>query len=176
MSTPDTGSDSPPTIPTASLPASRLDMVEACGRLAQSLGMARSVGEIYGLLYLSPQPMTLDDIVQSLGISKASVSTGARQLLSLGAARKVWVRAERKDCYEAVLDLGELARRTYENIFKTRLKNSEIHLTELMAKLDAEKGSHSVQDHAVMAERLERLRTIQSRIKTLLPFVERIFL
>ncbi len=157
------------------LPAARLDMVEACGRFAQSLGIARSVGEIYGLLYLAPRPMTLDEIAQCLGLSKASVSTGARQLVSLGAARRVFVRAARKDGYEAVVELGELARRAYENLFKSRLQNADAHMNEMLAKIEAEKESYSPEEHALIVERLTRLRAIQSRIKMLLPLAERIF-
>ena len=76
------------------------DMVEACGRFAQSLGLARSVGEIYGLLYMALEPMNFEEIAKALSLSKASVSTGTRQLMALGCIHKVWRRDERKDYFE----------------------------------------------------------------------------
>jgi len=68
---------SPPT-----LCKTRLDMIEVSARVCQFLGIRRSTGQIYGLLYLSPEPLTLDEIAESLGISRGSVSTGTRLLLA----------------------------------------------------------------------------------------------
>jgi hypothetical protein len=48
-------------------------------------GMPRSVGQIYGLLYASPNPMGFVDIVERLEISKGSASQGLQVLRSLGA-------------------------------------------------------------------------------------------
>lgn len=57
-------------------------MIEVSARVCQFLGIRRSTGQIYGLLYLSPKPLTLDEIAESLGISRGSVSTGTRLLLA----------------------------------------------------------------------------------------------
>ncbi|MEN9733804.1 MAG: hypothetical protein RLZ45_1799, partial [Verrucomicrobiota bacterium] len=40
--------------------------IETVGRVAQELGLPRSLGQIYGLLYLSPEPLSLDDIAVQL--------------------------------------------------------------------------------------------------------------
>ena len=64
----------------------------------------------------------------SLSISKGSVSTGTRQLLALGFIRKVWVQSERKDHFEAVLELGDMLRSAYDRIFKVRAQNAERRL------------------------------------------------
>ena len=82
------------------LSKTRLDMIEAGGRVCQLLGVPRSTGQIYGLLYLSPKPLSLDDIAEALRISKASASTGTRQLLAWRAIHQVWVHGERRDHFE----------------------------------------------------------------------------
>lgn len=51
----------------------------------QVFGVPKSVGQIYGLLYASPTPLSFSDIVARLGISKGSASQGLRLLRSLGA-------------------------------------------------------------------------------------------
>ena len=107
-----------------SLPRVRLELVDIFGRMAQSLSFPRSVGEIYGLLYLAPAPMSAPEICEALSISKGSVSTGTRQLLTLGFIRKVWLQEERKDYFEAVLELGEMVRTAYDQIFKMRAQNA----------------------------------------------------
>lgn len=160
--------------PIATMAQTESDMVEACGRFAQSLGMARSVGEIYGLLYLSPEPMNFEDIASALSLSKASVSTGTRQLMALGCIRKVWRRDERKDYFEAEQEIGILVKRAYENVFKIRLQNAEEHLSDMLASLESDKAKYDPAEFRLKQQRLKKLLKIQSRIRKVLPFVEKI--
>lgn len=75
--------------------------------LAQSMvayGVTPSVGRIYAVLYFSPSPLTLDDIKDEVAMSKASVSTGVRELIDTGMVVKVWKKGDRKDHYIAEKD------------------------------------------------------------------------
>ena len=62
---------------------------EAGGQTTQLFGLGRILGQLYGLLYLSPRPLCLDEIVHELKVSKASVSTTVRQLERWTAVKKV---------------------------------------------------------------------------------------
>jgi len=53
--------------------------------IVQLFGVPKSVGQIYGLLYASPEPLGFPDIVERLDISKGSASQGLQLLRSLGA-------------------------------------------------------------------------------------------
>ena len=78
--------------------------------IVQLFGIPKSVGEIYGLLYASPQPLGFAAIVERLEISKGSASQGLQLLRFLGAINE----AEAKDgtargvAYEAELSLRQL--------------------------------------------------------------------
>ena len=111
-------------------------MIEAAARLCQLIGLPRSTGQIYGLLYLSPGALSLDDVVELLGISKASASTGTRQLASLRAIRQVWVQGDRRDHFEAVPDIGSLLRIGYTEFLQPRLKSSRARLDRMMSSLN----------------------------------------
>ena len=150
------------------------DMIEACGRFAQSLGLARSVGEIYGLLYLAAKPLNFEEIAGALSLSKASVSTGTRQLMTLGCVRKVWRRDERKDYFEAEQEIGKLVQSAYENIFKVRLQNAEGHLNDMLASLEVDKAKYAPADFCFKQQRLKKLLKVQSRIRKILPLIDRI--
>ena len=156
------------------LPRVRLELVDIFGRMAQSLSFPRSVGEIYGLLYLAPAPMSAPEICEALSISKGSVSTGTRQLLTLGFIRKVWLQEERKDYFEAVLELGEMVRTAYDQIFKMRAQNANRRLTDVSETLAAEKGDLSPEEYALIKERLARLTKLQKRAKQFMPLLERL--
>ena len=78
--------------------------------IVQLFRIPKSVGQIYGLLYTSPQPLGFTAIVERLEISKGSASQGLQLLRSLGAINE----AEAKDgtargvAYEAELSLRQL--------------------------------------------------------------------
>ncbi len=60
-------------------------------------------------------------MVRVLSISKASVSTGIRQLISWGAIKQVWGQGGRRDYYEANHNIAALIRRSYFDYIKPKL-------------------------------------------------------
>ncbi len=166
--------DNPPANRPKALPKVRLELVDVFGRMAQALSFPRSVGEIYGLLYLAPAPMSAPEIGEALSISKGSVSTGTRQLLALGFIRKVWLQEERKDYFEAVLELGDMVRTAYDQVFKVRAQNAERRLTDVTETLADEKDDLDPEEYALIKERLARLTKLQKRAKQFMPLIERL--
>jgi len=154
----------------------RLEFIEAAGRLCQQAGLPRSVGQVYGLLYLSPAPLTLDDIASRLSLSKASASTGTRQLAAWQAVRQVWVPGDRRDHFEASSDLRELLRSVYSRFFAPQYAKGERKLKGLLASLDAERreGAMSRAEHEFCRERLDRLARLQDRVCKMLPLLEKL--
>ena len=75
--------------------------IEDAGNLTQSFGAGRVLGQIFAFLYFSKTPRNLGDMQDALGISKGSASMGVRQLEQWQAVRKVWIKGDRKDYYEA---------------------------------------------------------------------------
>ncbi len=67
-------------------------------------GITESIGRLYGTLYFSNHPLTLDEMREALGMSKTSMSNGVRTLLETKLVRKVWKKGERKDLYNTEND------------------------------------------------------------------------
>jgi DNA-binding transcriptional regulator GbsR (MarR family) len=78
--------------------------------IVQLFGIPKSVGQIYGLLYASPQPLGFTAIFERLEISKGSASQGLQLLRSLGAINEAEAKdgATRGVAYEAELSLRQL--------------------------------------------------------------------
>lgn len=151
-------------------------MVEAGARWCRRLGLPRSSGQIYGLLYLAPEPLSLDDMVESLGISKASVSIGTRKLAAWGAIRQVWVPGDRRDFFEVVEDLGALLRSVYREFLQPRLAGSRRRMESLMAALEEEcaQGLITREELRICAERLKTLSRLQKRLQMAAPLIEKV--
>ncbi|MBK8574376.1 MAG: hypothetical protein IPN90_01405 [Elusimicrobia bacterium] len=102
------------------------------GELAESFSFNRSVGQIYGLLYLQESPLSLEDIGQRLSMSKGNASINIRLLESWGAVRPVSLVGSRKDFYEANRDIKQVALRRVKEGLTKRLDRAEEQLVHLL--------------------------------------------
>lgn len=152
------------------------EMVELGGRICQLLDLPRSTGRIYGLLYLSAEPLSLKQLSSMLGISKGSVSIGTRQLASWGAVRKVWIPGDRRDFYEIIEDLGPLIRGSYNNLIKPKIDSSKKRLEILKSNLreDFKSGALPLDKKEILQGRINELERIQKRVFQFLPLAEKI--
>lgn len=83
-------------------------IVNLCADGVRVAGLPKSIGEIFGLLYVSPQPQALDDLVNRLGISKGSASQGLKTLRTLGAIQESEGPDARRTYFEADIKLKQL--------------------------------------------------------------------
>jgi len=84
--------------------------VQALGDAAGRSGvLSEMAGKIFGALYVSAGPLSLDELCTAVGASKGNVSIQVRDLLDLGMVRRVPVRPGRRHYYEAATDLWPIA-------------------------------------------------------------------
>lgn len=85
-------------------------MLDGIGQLADYFGFSKVMGQIYAALLLSPDPLSLDDLMERLTISKANVSMNMRTLEHMGMVRQVWLRGKsgRRKYYEASTDFIQI--------------------------------------------------------------------
>ena len=73
--------------------------------LFENDGQPPIAGRIFGMLLLSDDALSLDELAESLGVSKASASTNARLLAQLGVVEQVRRQGSRRDYYRIAPDL-----------------------------------------------------------------------
>lgn len=84
--------------------------IHSWGLLGSSWGINKVMGQIHALLLISAEPLTADEIMDKLQISRGNVSMNIRALLDWGIIYKEYVPGERKDYYKSEKDILELAR------------------------------------------------------------------
>jgi DNA-binding transcriptional regulator GbsR (MarR family) len=147
--------------------------VDLGGRSAQRLGMARSLGQIWAALYLSPRPLTLQDLMDCLHISKGGASMSVRQLAEWNAVRRVWVKGDRRDFYEANPEFTQILRHLLTVFLKPRLRSTAGQLEAMKNEVSAKKGFSS-EDALFMRERISKLESVHKKISKLLPLAEKL--
>lgn len=134
------------------------------------LGLPPSVGEIYGLLYISPSPLSQADLVKRLGISKGSASQGLNLLKTLGALREIPGVDSRRSYFEANLNLKRLVSGFIRGQVRPHLRSGEAKLDQLQMLAESE-SDPAVRDFFV--ERFSKLERWSNRAQRLLPMLQR---
>ncbi len=80
------------------------------GEMGSSWGLNRTVAQIYALLYLSPDPLTADEISVHLSIARSTVSTGLHELQGWGVVRVLHMLGDRRDYFTTMNDIWEIFR------------------------------------------------------------------
>lgn len=142
------------------------EVVDVFVRMAGVLNLPRSVGELYGLLYISPKPLCINDCMAKLSISKGSTSQGLKILRSFGAVKTVYVPGDRRDFFEAESGLRQVVTGFVNEQVQPHLENGKAR----MARLESLASSAPEEEQAFFIERIERLKNWQKRANLLLPF------
>jgi len=144
-----------------------IEIIQLFVQFSRALGQPRSVAEIYGLLFVSHQPLAMDTLIERLNLSKGSASQGLKYLEDLGAVRTVYVAGERRTHYEAVAELRNLAGRFLRQQILTHFEDSESRLDRMSA--EARKLSGDQRKH--VNARVKLLRSWQRNGRRVVPFV-----
>ncbi len=76
----------------ASIPMSELEReaIDMFINFLKLIGLQKSVGEIYGLLFVSPRPLCMEEIMHRLNLSLGTASQGLKLLRGVGAVKAVY--------------------------------------------------------------------------------------
>jgi DNA-binding transcriptional regulator GbsR (MarR family) len=141
-------------------------MIEAGGRTAQTFGLNRLVGQIYVLLYMSKEPLSLDSLAENLGVSKASVSVVSRQLLSWGAVKRIWKKGDRKDYYVAESNIANVLANGLLDSVSKKLESARIQIERSLRLVEQEKLDADQQ--AFLRQKLEEAERRRAKVAALL--------
>ncbi len=107
-------------------------------------GTNRTVAQIQALLYLSPEPLRADEIVDLLSVARSNVSTSIRELQSYGLVRMTHILGDRRDYFESLHDCWELFRVIIEQRKQRELNPTLAMLRGCATEIDAEEETDPV--------------------------------
>lgn len=120
------------------LPAAVENFILRWGDMGTHWGINRSIAQIHALLYLSEHALTAEDISGQLGIARSNVSNSLRELVAWRLVRRVSVRADRRDYFEAETDLWEVVTRIAEGRKAREIDPVRLALKECIAAAEAD--------------------------------------
>lgn len=144
-----------------------IEAIEMFINFLKLIGLPKSVGEIYGLLFVSPKPLAMDDLMRRLQISGGAASQGLRLLRSFGAVKVSYVPGDRRDHYVADLDLSNFATVFIKDELQPRMKRA----LDRIARMEELSEDMSAADRKVAHARIERLKHWMEKGQKMLPWI-----
>ena len=99
-------------------------------------GINRTMAQIHALLLVSPDPITQDDIMEELNISRGNTNMNIRELINWGLVERVLLPGERKEFFSAEKDIWKVVKM----IVKERKKRELEPMLQLLDKLENVEG------------------------------------
>src|SRR5947207_417030 len=94
--------------PVAELAGIEHRFVELWGTMSSLWGVNPTMARIHGLLFITGDTMTMDALMDRLGISRGNVSMNLTKLVEWGLVQRVHVRGDRRDHYASLTDVWEM--------------------------------------------------------------------
>jgi len=144
------------------LPPAVEQIVLRWGDLGGQWGVNRSVAQIQALLFLSDDPLTAEDISETLGMARSNVSNSLRELMSWRLIHRVPVLGDRRDHYVAETDLWQMATRVAQGRKAREIDPMVAAIHDAMAQLERDGSGVSAQVKGRMHRMHDFVTTVDS--------------
>jgi len=124
------------------------------GRFGTNWGINRTMAQIHALLLISPDPLSAEDIMEELTISRGNANMNLRELIDWGLLQKVIIPGERKEFFSAEKDIWKVARQ----IVKERKKRELDQMIPALKELSDVEGDRKDKAVKTFTETINNIR------------------
>lgn len=143
------------------------DFTEGLSQISRFWGFPKGMGAIFAVLYLSPAPLPLDEIVTQTGLTKGAVSTEVRTLARMGLVHRSSKLGDRKDYYEAESDFYKSIRAILKERQNSEFDRAVRSVQETLAQIESGSVSGDEAEIAFVRERIKALQEFFNAIDSL---------
>ncbi len=146
------------------LSEAKQQFISSWGAFGSHWGINRTMAQIHALLMISPDPITQDDIMEELTISRGNVNMNIRDLISWGLVDRVILSGERKEYFTAEKDIWKVA----TQIIKERKKRELDPMLKLLAQLEQIDGDKKNKEVKQFVETISSIKKLGSHADKML--------
>jgi len=150
------------------------DFIEGLSQISQYWGFPKGMGAIFGVLYLAPEPISLDALVEQTGLTKGAVSTDVRALARLGLVHRSTRLGDRKDYYEAETDFYTSIRAILKERQNTEFDRAVAAVRITLQRLREGEGVFAPEERAFLIERVQAMQSFFDALDGLVRAVARL--
>lgn len=130
------------------LPEAKQQFISSWGAFGTHWGINRTMAQIHALLLIHPDPLTQDDVMNELSISRGNANMNIRELINWGLVERVLLPGERKEYFSAEKDIWKVVKQ----IVKERKKRELEPMLNLLDQLEEVEGDKRDKDVKAFVE------------------------
>lgn len=151
------------------LTEARQQFISSWGAFGTHWGINRTMAQIHALLLVSPDPLTQDDIMEELNISRGNTNMNIRELINWGLVDRVLITGERKEFFSAEKDIWKVVKQIVKERKKRELEPM-LHLLDRLEAVEGDKKDKQVKTFVDTISSIKKLgrqadKTLDSMIK-----------
>ncbi|WEK37615.1 MAG: transcriptional regulator [Candidatus Pseudobacter hemicellulosilyticus] len=132
----------------------RQQFIASWGKFATEWGINRTMAQIHALLLVSADPLSQDDIMEQLSISRGNTNMNIRELIDWGLVDRVLIPGQRKEYFTAEKDVWKVA----TQIMKERKKRELEPMLKMLSQLEEVDGDKKDKDIKQFSDTIASLR------------------
>ena len=145
------------------LQTSKQKFIDTWGSLGSEWGINRSVAQVHALLLVSSEPVSTDEVMEALTISRGNANMSLRQLMDYGIIYKKVIPGDRKEYYVAEKDIWKWA----VKIALMRKQKEIDPVMEVLKELKVETASNKSAEAKEFNETLNDIHAFTDQFSTL---------
>ena len=130
--------------------------ISSWGAFGTHWGINRTMAQIHALLLISADPLSAEDIMEQLDISRGNANMNIRELISWGLVQRTLITGERREFFTAEKDIWKVVRQ----IVKERKKRELEPMLQLMENLSDVEGDKKDKDAKAFLETVNGIRKL----------------
>ena len=130
--------------------------VSSWGAFGTHWGINRTMAQIHALLLVSADPMTQDDIMEELNISRGNTNMNIRELINWGLVERVILPGERKEFFSAEKDIWKVMKQIVKERKKRKLEPM-LRLLDQLEEVEGDKRDKSIKTFVETVSGIKRL-------------------
>ncbi len=130
--------------------------INSWGAFGSQWGINKTMAQIHALLLVSSKPLSADDIMEELSISRGNVNMNTRELIDWGLVERIILPGERKEFFEAEKDIWKVSML----VAKERKRRELDPMLKLLAQLEKVEGDKKDKDTKQFIDTVHGIKTL----------------
>ena len=130
--------------------------IQTWGTLGSDWGISRTMAQVHALLLISPDPLSAEDIMEDLKISRGNANLNIRSLIDWGLAYKELKAGERREFFKAEKDIWKVAKQ----IIKERRKREIEPVLHALEELKTVEGNKTDKKHKALVDAITNIENV----------------
>ncbi len=152
------------------LEEAQMEFIQTWGSIGSAWGIPRSMAQIHALLLSSPEPMSTEDVMEKIKLSRGNVNINLRELINWNLIAKMNKLGERKEFFQAKYGIWDMAK----NIVEERKRRELGPVLDMLSKMKETKIEGNKEEVAHFNQLIKDLEAFTNQLVKLSDMVNKL--